>query len=312
MQHTSFVQEKSESKKFQFRPQGFDDFVGQEDIKKILKVALQASKKSSKPLWHTLLSGESWFWKTTLAQIIASEKWVNIKIVTAYAISKPAEMISLLNGLKEGDILFIDEIHRLRANVEEVLYIAMEDYVVDMIVDWGEVRIPLMPFTLVWATTKMESLSPPFKNRFVYKFHFLDYEKKEKIKILKKYLNLYGLQADEKILEEISEKVVSVPREIHNFSIKLADYMLAHGLGEKIDEKNWSSFENWWNIQNGGLDFIHQKYLEILRSYEWKAVWLKTIAYRLWVNEKSLEQDIEPLLLKLGYIDKTSKWRILL
>ena len=316
MQHTSLIQQKSKeteiSEKFEFRPSGFDDFVGQQEIKKILKVAVESSLKSWRPLGHTLLSGESWFWKTTLAQIIASARGVNIKIVTAYAISKPAEMISLLNWLKSWDILFIDEIHRLKANVEEVLYIAMEDFVVDMVVDGWDVRIPLAPFTLIWATTKMESLTAPFKNRFVYKFHFLDYWEKEKINIIKKYINLYGLETDEKILQKMSEKVVSVPREIHNFAIRVKDYMLAHNMWKKIDENVWNQFSNWWNIKDWGLDFIHQKYLEILRSYSWKPVGLKTIAYKLWINEKSVESDIEPLLFKLGLIDKTSKWRIIL
>lgn len=155
----------------------------------------------------------------------------NIKIITGYALSKPAEMVSLLNSLGCNDILFIDEIHRLKANVEEVLYIAMEDYRIDMVMpDGGSLSLPLQPFTLIGATTKMEKLSAPLKNRFVYKFHFVDYTFTEQQAIITRYLNVnaIALGNDSSLLiHEICSHVTLVPREIANFCLQLKDYLIA-------------------------------------------------------------------------------------
>ena len=170
-----------------FRPDSFDSFVWQEHIKKVLQTAIDSAKERKWSMGHILFCGPSWFWKTTMAHIISKQSNVNMKVVTGYAISKPSEIVSILNSLEDGDILFIDEIHRLKANVEEVLYIAMEDYVIDMVMpEWWNVRIPLNKFTLVWATTKWEWLSKPIKNRFIYDFHFMEYNANEKKKIIRK------------------------------------------------------------------------------------------------------------------------------
>ena len=148
-----------------------------------------------------MLSGPSGYGKTTLAQIIAKLLGVQIKIINAYAISKPAEMISILNSLQVHDILFVDEVHRLKAPVEEVLYSAMEDHVIDMVMpEGGSVRIPIHPFTLVGATTQMESLSTPFKNRFIYKFHLIEYDTDEKHQIILRYLHHYHITAADEII----------------------------------------------------------------------------------------------------------------
>ena len=169
------------------RPDNFDDFVGQSHIKKMLQTAITSAQKRSWPLWHILFSWPSGFWKTTMAHIIAQELWVNNKIITAYAITKPSEIVSILNALEPWDILFIDEIHRLKPNVEEVLYTAMEDFVVDMVMpEWWNIRIPINPFTLIWATTKPEMLSKPMKNRFVYSFHLVEYTDAEKSVIIQR------------------------------------------------------------------------------------------------------------------------------
>lgn len=178
---------------------------------------------------HMLFSGPSGFGKTTMAHIISKQGNVSIKAVTGYAITKPSEIISILNTLETGDVLFIDEIHRLKPNIEEVLYIAMEDFVIDMVMpEGGNVRIPINPFTLIGATTKSESLSQPIKNRFVYQFHFMEYTPTEKEIIIKKYLKKYGIMADDQLIKKMSEKVAAVPREIHNFCIKIRDYVITH------------------------------------------------------------------------------------
>jgi Holliday junction DNA helicase RuvB len=163
------------------RPQSFEEFIGQDHIKLILKTALQSAQASNKALGHCLFTGESGYGKTTLASIVANTMGTRVKHITAYAISKPSDMVSLLNTLDTHDILFIDEIHRLKSSIEEVLYIAMEDYAIDMLMpDGTHIRIPLRPFTLIGATTKPESLTPPLKNRFVYDIHFLPYTPQEK------------------------------------------------------------------------------------------------------------------------------------
>lgn len=307
--------EKLDDTQSHTRPSHFDDFIWQEEIKKILKTAIKSSEKREKALGHILLSGESWFGKTTLAQIVAKTMGVNIKIITWYAITKPAELISILNSLEDWDIVFIDEIHRIKPNIEEILYIAMEDFVIDMVMpEWWNVRIPVNNFCLVWATTKLESLSIPLKNRFVYKFHFVDYNENEKIKIIQRYLRHYGIKFDPQILNDISRNLVSVPREINNFCVKLRDYLISQWVEEKdmeIEKASWERFKIWAQLSQWWLTSIHKRYIEILEQLWWGPIWLKTIALKLWINEKSVEEDIESLLLKLWKIDKTTRWRIL-
>jgi holliday junction DNA helicase RuvB len=174
----------------QKRPLTLGEFIGQDHLKTILHTAIISAQASKKALGHSLFTGESGYGKTTLASIIASLMETRVKHITAYAINKPSDMVSLLNTLDTNDILFIDEIHRLRPSVEEVLYIAMEDYAIDMLMpDGTHIRLPLRPFTLIGATTKPESLSIPLKNRFIYDCHFLPYSPSEKEAIIERYLN---------------------------------------------------------------------------------------------------------------------------
>jgi len=295
------------------RPGSFDCFLWQEHVKSVLKVAIESALVRKSQIWHILLSGPSWFGKTTLANIIAKQMWVWIKAITGYAINKPADIISILNNIESWEILFIDEIHRLRPNVEEVLYIAMEDFTIDMVMpDWWNIRVPINPFTLIWATTKSESLTKPLKNRFVYQFHFMDYDLEDKKKIMERYLEQYDIDYDISILEKIIEKVDAVPREIHNFCIKVRDFLTSSHLKKKyLNKDNREIFVEYINIKDGWITMIHQKYLQILEQQN-RPVGLKTISIQLGINEKAVEEDIEPLLLKLWKIEKTSKWRVLL
>ena len=295
------------------RPVTFSDFVGQDDIVTMVKTAITSAQRSSHTLGHMLFSWNSGYGKTTLAHIIANAMNVNIKVVTWYAISKPSELISILNNLQEWDILFIDEIHRLKATIEEVLYIAMEDWVIDFVMpEGGSMRLPINHFTLIGATTKMESLSAPLKNRFIYKFHFQDYDKKNIISIVAKYISHYEIEADEHVIEKISWKVEHTPREIHNVCVKLRDYLIAQDqVHLSIHDTQRYTFEKWLNMDEGWITPLHKKYLDILASHD-DAVWVKTLSAKLGMHEKAIEEDIEPLLLKLGKIEKTSKWRILI
>jgi holliday junction DNA helicase RuvB len=297
--------------RLQHRPQDLETFVGQEHIKKQIRTAITSSQKRSAPLGHMLLSGPSGYGKTTLAHIIAQDMGKNIKAITAYAISKPAEIISILNALEEGDVLFIDEIHRLKPQVEEVLYIAMEDFVIDIVMPDGEsMRLPVQPFTLIGATTKPESLTQPLKNRFVYSFHFMDYTTQEKQRIIEHYLDKHNLLVSHKqVVELMNDKVDSVPREIFNLCVKLRDYVISYN-HTHIDTIVWENFLLHAQIDEGGMSVLHQKYLEILGQYD-RAIGLRTIAVQLGMHEKAIEEDIEPLLLKLGKIIKTAGGRTL-
>lgn len=203
----------------------------------------------------------------------------------------------------------------------------MEDFVIDMVMpEWGNVRIPINPFTLIGATTKSESLSQPIKNRFVYHFHFMEYTQNEKEVIIKKYLDKYEIKTSDEIIKKISEKVSAVPREIHNLCIKIRDYVITHWLSSFAkggvptgteDLKNHiltdslrQDFLKHSQIEEGGMTPLHAKYLEILEKAD-RPIGVKAIAVQLWINEKAVEEDVEPLLLKLGKIEKSGAGRIL-
>ena len=293
------------------RPQSFAEFIWQAPIKSVLQTAIESAKLREAPLGHILFSGSSGFGKTTLATIISQQMNTNIKVVTGYALTKPSELVSLLNSLESWDILFIDEIHRIKPTLEEVLYIAMEDFVIDMLMpEWWSIRLPINPFTLVWATTKPESLSQPMKNRFIYHFHFMDYDLEEKKTILDRYLQHYQVNYEPHLLEKFVQKVASVPREIHNLVIKIRDYLISRQL-PILSSKDREEFLKHSQIDDWGMMPIHKKYLDILADFD-RPVGVKTLAVQLWVSEKNLEEDIEPLLLKLGRIEKTTKGRSLI
>ena len=293
------------------RPQSFTEFIWQSPIKSVLQTAIESAKLREAPLGHILFSGSSGFGKTTLATIISQQMNTNIKVVTGYALTKPSELVSLLNSLESWDILFIDEIHRIKPTLEEVLYIAMEDFVIDMLMpEWWSIRLPINPFTLVWATTKPESLSQPMKNRFIYHFHFMDYDLEEKKTILDRYLQHYQVNYEPDLLEKFVQKVASVPREIHNLVIKIRDYLISRQL-PILTSKDREEFLKHSQIDDWGMMPIHKKYLDILADFD-RPVGVKTLAVQLGVSEKNLEEGIEPLLLKLGKIEKTTKGRSLI
>jgi Holliday junction DNA helicase RuvB len=298
------------------RPKCLDDFIWQDDIKRVVNVAMSSSRQAWHPLWHILFSWSSGFGKTTLAQLIAHQQWWRFHQITWYALSKPSELISLLHTLQSQDFLFIDEIHRLKATLEEVLYIAMEDYCVDMMLpDGSNIRLSLPPFTLLGATTKPESLSTPLKNRFIYKFHLQPYTPHDIDMLVTRYLSSVSIQTDSPTLQDIAHHVVPVPREIANFCRMIKDYLIV-SVGNLpshlLDYRLWQDFLGRSKTQKGGLWTLHLQYLLVLQQADGKAVWLKTLATHLWVHPDALETDIEPHLVKLWKIEKTPQWRKLL
>ncbi len=296
--------------KTEHRPASFKDFVGQDDAVRVVKTAISSSKKWSRVLGHMLLLWPAWYGKTTLAQIISHDLGTQCKLVTAYAITKPADIISLLNTLQEGDVLFIDEIHRLTPKIEEMLYTAMEDFVIDMVMpDGGHVKIPLQPFTLIGATTKSESLSKPLKSRFVYKFHFVDYSDTDKQKIVWYYLTKLGISFEPLDIARFARLLENVPRELYNGCIRLYDYLSAHDHKLVLSGMLIEQFAERNKAQEGGLTPLHQSYLDVLISAN-RPIGLKTIAIKMWVDEKTVEEDIEPLLVKLGLVERAAKGRV--
>lgn len=292
-----------------------DSFIWQKPIVKIVSTAVQWGIKTWEPLWHMLLTWPSGHGKTTLARLVADDMGVRVHHITAYALQKPADIVSLLNSLQVNDILFIDEIHRCKPVVEEVLYVAMEDYAIDMLLpDWKPLRITLHPFTLIWATTKPEMLSIPLKNRFVYKLHFTEYTTHEKQLLLKNWLARYWITLwNNSLLHSIEQYCSPVPREIWNLCKQLFDWLHVH-------EQSWTLYLDdssrqlflldlqlikWW------LTPLHSAYLSLLSEQNWKPIWVKSIALSLGVHEKTVEEELEPILIKLGKIEKTIKGRIL-
>ena len=300
----------TQTQRYDYRPASFGDFVGQEDTTRVVKTAITSSIKSKKSLGHILLLGPAWYGKTTLAQIIAHQLESNCKIVTAYAITKPADLISLLNTLQAGDVLFIDEIHRLQAKIEEMLYTAMEDFHIDMVMpDGGHVQIPLQSFTLIGATTKSDHLSKPLKSRFVYKFHLTDYTDQEKQKIVWYYLRKLGISYEALDLARFARLLENIPRELYNGCLRVYDYLNAHHQDLVLSAQIIEQFTVWNKAQEGGLTTLHQQYLDILKAAA-RPLGLTTISMKMGVDEKTIEEDIEPLLVKLGYVDITKGGRL--
>ncbi len=297
--------------KIAYRPKTFAEFIGQKDITRVVETALSSTKKSERTLGHILLLGPAWYGKTTLAQIIAHELNSQCKIVTAYAITKPADMISLLNALNQWDVLFIDEIHRLTPKLEEMLYTAMEDYQIDMVMpDGGHVSIPLQPFTLIGATTKADHLSKPLKSRFVYKFHFAEYSDDEKQQILAYYLTQLGVWYDQNswVIEQFADLLETIPRELYNACVRLYDYLNVHHKDLALTPLTIGDFASWNKSKSGGLNSLHIAYLDLF-DLDAAPMWLNTIAVKLWLDDQTVEEEIEPLLIKLWYVERTPKWR---
>lgn len=292
-----------------------NSFIWQKSIVKIVSTAVQWGIKTGEPLWHMLLTWPSGHWKTTLARLVADDMGVRVHHITAYALQKPADIVSLLNSLQKNDILFIDEIHRCKPVVEEVLYVAMEDYAIDMLLpDWKPLRITLYPFTLIGATTKPEMLSIPLKNRFVYKLHFSEYTTQEKQLLLKNWLTRYWITlSNNSLLTSIEQYCSPVPREIGNLCKQLFDWLHVHNTTWTLvlDESNRQLFLRDLQLLKWWLTPLHSAYLAILHEQNGKPIGVKSIALSLGVHEKTVEEELEPILIKLGKIEKTTKGRIL-
>ena len=294
------------------RPLKLSDYVWQESIKKHLSVSMASSKIRGETLDHVLFYWPPGLWKTTLSNIIATEMWAWLKSTSWPAIDKQSDLVSVLSNLEEWDILFIDEIHRLRPQVEEILYTAMEDFQIDIMVwswTWAQsVKLPLKNFCLVWATTRLSSLSNPLRDRFwnVLKLDF--YNEKDLSKIIKTNSIKLEMCLSEDLLNNISKKSRWTPRIANRLLKIIRDY---HTIWKDLSNP-WiidEIFKDIW-IDELWLDYLDRKYLStILEKFNNWPVWLNTLSSAIWEEEATIEDVVEPYLLQIGFIDRTPRWR---
>lgn len=294
------------------RPKKLEDYVGQETIKKHLMVSISSAKIRWESLDHVLFYGPPWLWKTTISNIIATEMDTQLRSSSGPAIEKQSDLVSILSNLEENDILFIDEIHRLRPQVEEILYTAMEDFSIDIMVGSGtgaqSVKMPLKPFTLVWATTRLSSISSPLRDRFwnVLKLDF--YTHWDLAQILLHNSQSFNLELSQTILQMIAEKSRGTPRIANRLLRIVRDY---HTIGKKVwEEKVLRNIFVDIGIDELWLDYLDRKYLEtILYNFNNGPVGLNTLSAAIWEEEATLEDVVEPYLLQIGFLERTSRGR---
>lgn len=296
------------------RPEKLADFVGQKATIENLKVFIEASKRRNSALDHVLLSGPPGLGKTTLAGIIAKEIGSNITISSAQAISKGADLAKFLTILQDKDILFIDEIHSLSRGLEEILYPAMEDYKIDLVIGEGltaqSVQIPLKPFTLVGATTRSGMISEPLKNRFGIQLRLDYYSDEEMTLIVKRAAKLLNLKIDEGASVEIGKRSRKTPRISNHLLKRIGDFALVKGNGV-IDLHICKDALNKLGIDELGLDDIDRRILTcIIERYNGGPVGLKPIAVILGEEEKTIEESYESYLVRVGLINRTPSGRV--
>ncbi len=296
------------------RPSKLTEYVGQEEAKEMLDVYIKAALKRNEALDHVLLYGPPGLGKTTLANIIANELGVNIKVISGPSIEKSGDLAAVLSTLNEGDVLFIDEIHRLPRYVEEVLYSAMEDYVIDIVVgkdsQTRSIRIDLPPFTLVGATTRFGDLSAPLRDRFGVVLR-LDYYKVDELKfIIERTARVYDTEIDERAAENLAIRSRGTPRIANRLFRRVRDFADIRNNGViSLDICN-TALEKL-GIDNDGLDYTDYRYLKaIINTFKGGPVGVESISATISEEVSTIEDVYEPYLLQEGYIKRSSRGRI--
>lgn len=294
------------------RPLKLEDYIWQDAIKKHLSVAIASSKMRWEILDHILFYGPPWLGKTTMSNIIALEMQTGLKSTSWPAIEKQSDLVSILSNLEEWDILFIDEIHRLRPQVEEILYTAMEDFEIDIMVwSWTgaqSVKLPLKRFCLIWATTKLSTLSNPLRDRFwnVLKLDF--YCEEDLSKIIYNNCIKLELEFSQYLIDVISKKSRWTPRVSNRLLKIMRDY---YTIWKDLDDEEviGKIFEDIW-IDELWLDYLDRKYLTfLLDKFSGGPVGLNTLSSAIWEEESTLEDVVEPYLLQIWFIERTPRGR---
>ena len=296
------------------RPQELEDFTGQREIVSNLRIYIQAAKMRGEALDHVLFHGPPGLGKTTLAHIIANELGVNMKVSSGPILDKPGDLAGLLTSLETGDVLFIDEIHRLSPEVEEYLYSAMEDYVIDIMIDKGpgarSVRISLNPFTLVGATTRSGLLTAPLRARFGINCALEYYDADELVKIVKRSAQILKVEIDDEAAREVALRSRGTPRIANALLKRVRDFAQVMGDGH-IDLEIARYSLNKLKIDTRGLDSIDNKILNtIITKFKGGPVGAGTIATAISEDQGTLEEVYEPYLIKEGFILRTQRGRI--
>ena len=306
---------QSNDQESSLRPSYLNEFVGQQKIKENLSIFIQAAKSRKESLDHTLFYGPPGLGKTTLAAIIAKEMGVNLKSVSGPALSKAADLAAILTNLQENDVLFIDEIHRLNTNVEEILYSAMEDFALDIIIGEGQtarsVRINLPHFTLVGATTRLGLLSSPLRDRFGIPLRLNFYELNELKQIVVRGGSLLNINLVDDGAAEIAKRARGTPRIALRLLKRICDFALVDGVTE-VNAILADSALNRLEVDKVGLDSNDYRYLKfIAMHYDGGPVGIETIAAALSEQRDAIEETIESYLMQIGLLQRTSRGRVI-
>ena len=308
--------EKEEIIEKSIRPQTLDEYIGQDKVKENMRIYIESAKKRGEPLDHCLLYGPPGLGKTTLSIIIANEMGANIKITSGPAIERPGDLASILTNLKENDVLFIDEIHRLNKNVEEILYPALEDFTLDIVIGKGpssrSIRIDLPKFTLIGATTKAGSLTTPLRDRFGIVSRLELYSVQDLKKIVKRTAKILNVNIDDSATTEIAKRSRGTPRIANRLLKRVRDYAIVKGTGD-IDLSITKYTLEKLEIDELGLDDIDRKLLEtMIVQYNGKPVGIEALAVTVGEEIDTIEDVYEPYLIQIGFISRTPRGRIVL
>lgn len=306
--------EQEERLETSLRPKVLEDYIGQNKVKDNMKIYIEAAKKRGEPLDHCLFYGPPGLGKTTLSTIISNEMNSNIKITSGPAISKAGDLAALLTNLSEFDVLFIDEIHRLNKSVEEILYPALEDFALDIIIGKGpsarSIRLDLPKFTLIGATTKAGSLATPLRDRFGIIHRLELYDEKDLMKIVKRSSDILGILIDDDSALEIARRSRGTPRIANRLLKRVRDYAAVLGNGN-INLKITKHGLNKLEIDELGLDETDRKMLDIMiTQYNGRPVGIETLATSLGEEIDTIEDLYEPYLIQIGFLARTPRGRI--